>query len=267
MRSVFLQAVVALVGVGIGVSTAFGQSARPLEVGKPAEQSIAGTDVQAYTFTAAANSTVAVFVMQKGVDVVVSLLAPDGRKLVEVDSPNGTEGPEPLSALVEAAGTYRVEVRRLLEGPNLETGPYQITLETLRPAIDVELRTHAEQKALTTREEEWERALEKHDLAAVSALLADDFFYFHNSPGGADKAQHLASMAERHKRDAEAVESHTITDRTIQIYGDTAVAGGGGVIRMQRKEGTASIPGRFIHVWQRREGVAACGRPFLRRGQ
>jgi ketosteroid isomerase-like protein len=253
MRFVLFFVVVALVTVG--VPQAMGQSSpRSLQVGIPVEQSISGTDVHAYTFRAGANSTFAAVVLQKGVDLVVTLVAPDGQKVVEVDSPNGLEGPEPLSALIETAGTYRIEVRRLPDGYNPQSGIYEVRLETLRAATDAELHTHADIKALTTLEARWESALEKHDLAAVSALMADDFFYFQNSPGAADKATHLASLAEQYKRDGEVVETHTISDRTIKVFGDTAVAGGGATIKVQRTHGTTMLPGRFMHVWQRRDG-------------
>ena len=150
MRNVPLLAIVALVGAGIPV--AFAQPpARPLEVGAPVEQSISGSEVHAYTVRADANTTLAAVVMQKGVDVVVSLHAPNGTRLVEVDSPNGTNGPEPLTMVIESAGTYRIEIKRLPDPPNPQTGPYEIRLETLRPATAAELGEHADRILLEGR--------------------------------------------------------------------------------------------------------------------
>ncbi|HNH85452.1 MAG TPA: hypothetical protein PL157_24000, partial [Acidobacteriota bacterium] len=56
------------------------------------------------------NDFLKLVVEQKGIDVVVRLLGPDGTKLAEVDSPNGTQGPEPLSSIVEQSGSYTLEV-------------------------------------------------------------------------------------------------------------------------------------------------------------
>jgi hypothetical protein len=44
-----------------------------------------------------------VVVEQKGIDVAVTLFAPNGQKLAEVDSPNGTQGPEPVAWIAQAA--------------------------------------------------------------------------------------------------------------------------------------------------------------------
>ena len=52
-----------------------------------------------------------VIVQQRGIDVVVSLMAPDGTKLAESDSDNGNFGPEPASLIAGASGQYLVEIR------------------------------------------------------------------------------------------------------------------------------------------------------------
>jgi len=49
-----------------------------------------------------------VIVDQRGIDVVVALYGSDDAKIVEVDSPNDVNGPEPVSLLVEASGNYRL---------------------------------------------------------------------------------------------------------------------------------------------------------------
>src|SRR5262249_33169034 len=49
-------------------------------------------------------------VEQKGVDVVVVLLGPDGKKLDEADSQNVRQGTETLSFIATISGSYKVEV-------------------------------------------------------------------------------------------------------------------------------------------------------------
>jgi CHAT domain-containing protein/tetratricopeptide (TPR) repeat protein len=50
---------------------------------------------------------------QRGIDVLLVLYGPDAKKLVEVDSPNGTTGPEPLDWIAETTGSYELEIRAL----------------------------------------------------------------------------------------------------------------------------------------------------------
>jgi CHAT domain-containing protein/tetratricopeptide (TPR) repeat protein len=69
---------------------------------------------------------------QKGIDVVVRLFGPDGKLVVEVDSPNGLWGPEPVSTVAESAGEYKLEVRSL-DG-KAAPGRYEIKVEELREA-------------------------------------------------------------------------------------------------------------------------------------
>ncbi|MBO0798984.1 MAG: tetratricopeptide repeat protein, partial [Blastocatellia bacterium] len=73
-----------------------------------------------------------VVVDQQGIDVVLAIYAPDGKKMGEVDSPTGNEGPEPLAVISEAAGQYRIEVRSL--DATSPTGHYLIKIAELKEA-------------------------------------------------------------------------------------------------------------------------------------
>ncbi len=107
---------------------------RLLEMGKPIEREIAGGQRHLYQITLAVGQYLSVVVEQRGVDVVVTLLGPDGKKLIEVDSPNGTQGPEPVSWIVETAGIYRLEVRSLER--DAKPGRYGAKIIELRAATD-----------------------------------------------------------------------------------------------------------------------------------
>ncbi|HNC47184.1 MAG TPA: hypothetical protein PLU80_23630, partial [Acidobacteriota bacterium] len=80
------------------------------------------------------NDFLKLVVEQKGIDVVVRLLGPDGTKLAEVDSPNGTQGPEPLSSIVEQSGSYTLEVESL--DKTVQAGKYELKLEAVKPATE-----------------------------------------------------------------------------------------------------------------------------------
>lgn len=103
------------------------QDAPTLEPGKPIERELAGGQSHSYRFTINAGQYSRVVVEQRGVDVVVVLYAPDGKKLVERDSPNGKQGPETISFEAETGGTYRIEVKTL--ETDIAPGRYEIRIE------------------------------------------------------------------------------------------------------------------------------------------
>ena len=63
------------------------QAPAVIELGKPIERSIDAGETQSYTVTLTAGQYAYIVVDQRGVDVVVSISAPDGTKLVRVDMP------------------------------------------------------------------------------------------------------------------------------------------------------------------------------------
>jgi C-terminal processing protease CtpA/Prc len=100
---------------------------QPLESGKPIERELAGGQTHTYTLNLTANQIVRVAAEQKGVDLVLSVFAPDGSKLFDVDSPNGASGEEPATIAARQGGAYRVEVRSLDKAA--ATGRYTIRLD------------------------------------------------------------------------------------------------------------------------------------------
>ncbi|MCI0423222.1 MAG: hypothetical protein L0312_29030, partial [Acidobacteria bacterium] len=105
---------------------------RELEPGKPIERELAGGRAHSYQVTLASNQYLYVVVDQRGIDVVVTLFGPDDKKLIEVDSPNGAQGPEPVKVVSEAAGSYRIEVKSLEK--DVAAGRYMVKIEELRVA-------------------------------------------------------------------------------------------------------------------------------------
>ncbi len=68
-------------------------------------------------------------VEQQGIDVVVRVLGPDGALIAEVDSPNGTQGPEPIDAVAQRAGTHTIQISPLEE--NTAPGRYVIRIDRI----------------------------------------------------------------------------------------------------------------------------------------
>src|SRR5262249_26267430 len=79
-------------GAASRVTTQATNDGIPLETGKAIEKHIAVGQTDSYRLTLTQGEYVHVVVEQKGLDVVVELLGPDGKKLEEVDGPNGEYG-------------------------------------------------------------------------------------------------------------------------------------------------------------------------------
>lgn len=159
LRLVILFAVVALVGykgphavvshaqIGIAVAQTNGgqQDAQPkeqdipqLQLAEPVKRTIGGGQAHSYKILASAGDYLNVAVEQRAVDVTVTLFAPNGRKVLQVDSPNGAFGPEPLMTIVDTAGEYRLEIKTFQGDAN--AGDYELRIKELRAANDDDKR-------------------------------------------------------------------------------------------------------------------------------
>ena len=135
----------------IGVANGQAPTAAPtaLQQGTPIERSVGPNQTHSYTVTADEKSSVQVTVEQRGVDVVVSVFSPAGRKLGEYDSPNGTEGSENVSFVVVEQGAYRIDVTPL--NAEAASGRYQIKIGEIREATEDEIKTSKNLETLRAR--------------------------------------------------------------------------------------------------------------------
>lgn len=130
-----------------GAAKIIAQTSPPLpqlESGKVIERELAGGEAHAYQIHLEAGQYLHVVVTQKGIDVAVTLLTPNGEPLLEVDSPNGTEGPEPVSMIAALTGTYKVLVRSLEK--EVAAGRYAIAVVELRAATPTDGQRLAAEK-------------------------------------------------------------------------------------------------------------------------
>ena len=104
------------------------QTGRQSLVGlKPGERELAGGEIHTYRLTLTPGQFIRGVFEQRGIDVSVTLLGPDGARLVMVDSPVGSWGPEPVFFEVgEAGGVYTLEVRPVAS--DAAPGRYEFTL-------------------------------------------------------------------------------------------------------------------------------------------
>ena len=121
-----------------------------LQVGNAVTRQISGGQTHSYKIAANAGDYLNVVVDQRAVDVVVSLFGPNGKKLLQVDNPNGAFGPEPLVAIIDATGTYRLEIGTF--PGSASSGVYEVRIKELRGANDEDKRrvplVQAAQRAL-----------------------------------------------------------------------------------------------------------------------
>lgn len=169
------------------------QKTRILELNKPIERELKGGEVHTYHITLTTGQYLHIVVGQRGIDVVVTLLGPNGKQLAEVDSPNGTQGPEPLSEIAETSGAYRLEVRSL--DSTAASGYYKVKIEALRHAAPQDrsriaaerisgeailLYAQGTAESLQATIEKYEKALKLWQSVKDSAMVANT----HGSMGG-----------------------------------------------------------------------------------
>src|SRR2546423_139183 len=86
---------------------------RELQQGQTIEREMTGGATHTYRIAMTQGQYLHVVVEQKALDVVVRLYGPEGKKLIEVDSPNGTQGPEPPNR--QTLSNYLLNARALYQ--------------------------------------------------------------------------------------------------------------------------------------------------------
>jgi tetratricopeptide (TPR) repeat protein len=112
---------------------------------------IGGGEIQRYRIALSPGLYLRVTVMQKGIDVIVTVLDPAGRKIARVDRPYGAYGPEDVSVIAEAAGDYTIELKTALKFA--APARYFITATETREAKAEDRRRIAAECAVSEAEE------------------------------------------------------------------------------------------------------------------
>ncbi|MCI0490903.1 MAG: tetratricopeptide repeat protein [Blastocatellia bacterium] len=112
------------------VTVSAAQESIAFESDKPVEREIAEGETHSYRISLAADEFLHVFIYQRGVNVAATLIAPDGKKLLEADTPRSTQEAESIAHLAETAGEYGIEVRTVDKGA--PAGRYEIKVDERR---------------------------------------------------------------------------------------------------------------------------------------
>jgi CHAT domain-containing protein/tetratricopeptide (TPR) repeat protein len=163
--------VLTFVGTVAGASP-FGLGAQPaspaLQAGAAIERRLAGGESHSFSIEAVPGARLLITVEQRGIDVVVEVLRPDGTSLIAVDSPTDSEGPESILLPPEASGPF--EIRVWSPSPGVAPGAYTLVLEELGAATPAE-RERIDAERLTT-----EAAAHNREGTAESRRLGADRF-------------------------------------------------------------------------------------------
>jgi len=97
-----------------------------------AEHSLSGGQTHEYRITLEVGQFFQAVVEQKGIDVEVVLFGPDGKRIGHMDSPNSVWGPEPIVAVAEVSGEYRLRIAA--GNPQVAAGKYEVRVVAVRQA-------------------------------------------------------------------------------------------------------------------------------------
>jgi CHAT domain-containing protein/Tfp pilus assembly protein PilF len=110
------------------------QEVEVLEQGKPIERELAGGQSHTYQIGLAEGDYLMVVVEQRGIDVAVKMLGPEGKQILEIDAEIRKQGEEIVLQVAEVAGSYRLSVQSAQRAA--PAGRYEMRVAELRKATD-----------------------------------------------------------------------------------------------------------------------------------
>ncbi len=159
-------------------STAFGQIGSPpqkgivsLQPGEAIEREISGKSPDNYEITLAAGQYAGITVEQRGIDVAVYVVDPDGKVSAEFDSEARIQGEEHVGLTSESAGHYQLSVRA--KYPRAVAGQYRIRVTEIRPATEPD-RLWFEAHQLTVQAQHKSEGGNNDDARQLAARALED---------------------------------------------------------------------------------------------
>lgn len=137
----------ARLALSVSLLAAAPQDQAALSPGLPVERALAAGQSHVYEIELGAGRAWRVAVEQRGIDVVLEVRAPDGRRLAAVDGPVDRQGLETLLVVPQSSGRYAVEVRAREQGAPV--GRYRIGVEELAQDTAADRQRIAAETAMT----------------------------------------------------------------------------------------------------------------------
>jgi CHAT domain-containing protein/tetratricopeptide (TPR) repeat protein len=133
-----------------------------LEFGKAIERQIAGGETHTYTVTLVSGEFFHAVMEERGIDVSLVLLGPDGRKVVEGSEqpdPAGLWGSKSICVIAEFSGDYRVQLQAA--GNKFQTGQYEFVADERSPATENERNRVAATRLLLEAQQDFWKAFQQ----------------------------------------------------------------------------------------------------------
>lgn len=122
-------------------------------------------------------------------------------------------------------------------------------------ALDAQRRpVRSDQEILIQLELDWDAAFERRDAKLIDTLLADEFIATYSDGKRGDKATELKLAAEYNQQ----VDSRTLSDFIVKIYGNTAVVWFTQQLVGPSQGRQITITYQYVDVWVMRDGRWQC---------
>jgi ketosteroid isomerase-like protein len=129
-----------------------------------------------------------------------------------------------------------------------------VTLVTVTAADAQDNRVRSDQEVLTQLERDWDVAFHSKDLRFIENVLADEFVVTYEDGSRGDKTKEIALAAQFNQQ----VESSTLDEFTVKVYGDTAVVWFTQHLVGMSKGSRLELAFRYVDVFVLREGKWQC---------
>ena len=130
----------------------FAQDVPNLVLNQAVERDIKGGEKQVFIVQIGANQTAKIEIEQKGIDVSLAALRPDGERFIESESPSGLLGKDLILVTAIEAGEYKIEVSPADNRATL--GKYFIKLTEIRATVPQDFEINAAAMKITKVAEE-----------------------------------------------------------------------------------------------------------------
>ena len=115
-------------------------------------------------------------------------------------------------------------------------------------------RAKSDQEILIQLERDWDAAFHRRDVAVIANILADEFMTTYGDGARGDKAKELKLAAEFNQQ----IDSSTLDDFTVKVFGDTAVVWFTQHMTGPSKGVPLTVVYRYIDVFVLRAGRWQC---------
>ena len=115
-------------------------------------------------------------------------------------------------------------------------------------------RARSDQEILIQLEQDWDAAFHRKDVGFIENVLADEFMATYGDGSRGDKAKELAIAATLN----EQIESSTLDEFTVKVYGDTAVVWFTQHLVGPSQGQTLASASRYVDVFVIRDGRWQC---------